>query len=144
MNSNDLTRYGTRYLVCYVVASVALLLIAYVLAQMSIDIGSGGGAAVAVASAAFTLDRFLKDHDRLPDSREYWTLVLLSTVIAIVIEGAMLALMLNLYPALYSGNQIWAFTIVLAAVLVFLVNLVFYSRFIGNPYLKRQRRRDNV
>ena len=141
MTRNEVIRYGGRYLTAYLIASVLVSIVSVILANMSIDIGTGGGAAIAVAAASFTLDRFIKDKVRLPTSGEYWSLVWITTAIGIVVESIKLALFLNLYPALYSGNEILAFSIVLAAVLIFAMNMFFYSKFMGRSYLKRQNAR---
>lgn len=141
MTRDEIVRYGGRYLIAYALASVALAVIGILLASMSINIGTGGGAAIAVAASSFTFDKFLKDRGSLPASGEYWSLVLGSTVIGVILEALKLALILNLYPALYTGNSIWTFTLVLAAVLIFVINLFFYSKIIGRSYLKRQQSR---
>ena len=138
MTKDEMIRYGGRYLIAYIIASILVAVVSLMLAGMSINVGTGGGAAIAVAGASFTLDRFIKDKDRMPTSGEYWTLVVLTTAIGVVVEAIKLALFLNLYPALYTGNEIWAFSIVLAAVLIFAMNMFFYSKFMGRSYLKRQ------
>lgn len=144
MTANELTRYGGRYLISYIIASVLVVIVSLILASMSLDIGTGGGVAIAVAAASFTLDAFIKDKDRLPISGEYWSLVVSSTAIGVVLEAIKLALFLNFYPQLYTGNEMWVVTMVLASILIFAMNLFFYSKFVGKSYLRRrQERRGN-
>lgn len=134
-------RYGGRYLIAYIIASIVVTIASLILASMSFNIGTGGGVANAVAGASFTLDRFIKDKYRLPTSGEYRSLVLITTAIGVVVEAIELALFLNPYPALYTGKEIWIFSIVLEAVLIFAMNTFFYSQFMGRSYLKRQNAR---
>jgi hypothetical protein len=131
-------RYGGRYLVSYIIASIVVAVVSVILAGMSINIGTGGGAAIAVAAASFTLDRLIKDKNRLPTSREYWSLVLITTAIGVVVEAIKLALFLNLNPALYTGNEIWGVSLLLTSVLIFVMNMFFYSKFMGRSYIKRR------
>jgi len=138
MTRDEMIRYGGRYLIAYIIASILVTIVSVILASMSINIGTGGGAAIAVAAASFPLDSFIKDKVRLPTSGEYWALVLTTSAIGVVVEAIKLALFLNLYPALYTGNEILAFSLVLAAVLILAMNMFFYSKFMGRSYIKRQ------
>lgn len=95
MTTKDVLRYGLYYAFVYIgvlgiiLAGAAIIASFYDFRPSDLSIGA------LVAAALFTYLRFLKDKVRLPTSREYWSLVALGSIIVLVVDFVVAALVIR-------------------------------------------------
>lgn len=128
MPSKDVLRYGFYYALVYVgvlaLLSVGAMIVAafYEFRPSNLSIGALIGAALA------TYLRFIKDKVRLPTTREYWSLVAIGTIIVLVVDFTLSALIiLYLQGKRLDGTSV----LIMIAIPLFtgvFGNMVFYRR----------------
>ncbi|RAZ88926.1 hypothetical protein DPM33_21085 [Mesorhizobium hawassense] len=138
--SVNLWPYVGYYTLTMVALTVALGVLVVVTPTLSKEFGKAAGFAISFGSANVALYKFVRRNGRLFNRREYWTIVLLSTLAAFLISAPLgwLAIagesrsrdLSSVPPAVWVGGALFAF------LLTFGLNAAWYSSRFGKTLLK--------
>jgi hypothetical protein len=136
MTGRDIFHYGWRYAAFYVGALAAVLAGTLVAAAL-FDFVPGDMSIGAFIFAAFmTYNRFLQDRQRLPTRSEYWSLVLLCTVIMLVVDVLVSIYALKIELAPEGSSLIILLMIGVPLFKGLFGHCLFFSRFLGKRTLQ--------
>lgn len=141
LSSRDVVRLGFWYALVYIASLSIAMAVGVAIFYLSGFRFNGLDIAAAVVSTLVTYAIFIRGRRRLPSSREYWGLVVLSASILVVIRFPfdVIAWSLTGRPDLNAVGYASIFGI--AVLTGLLVSMVLYSRFVGGWYLMRTQSR---
>lgn len=97
-----------------------------------------------LTAAGMTYSRFLKDKRRLPSRPEYWSLVLLSTFLSIIME-LLIALFIIAQGGMPGfGVGLWIGVVAITGIRGLFMHMIYYSKFVGTSLLKRSEKKQKV
>jgi hypothetical protein len=141
ISQGDLVRCGLRYFGWYFLAWFVLAVVFYFFPQWSF---SGASIAMVLTAAGMTYSRFLKDKRRLPSRPEYWSLVLLSTFLSIIME-LLIALFIIAQGGMPGfGVGLWIGVVAITGIRGLFMHMIYYSKFVGTSLLKRSEKKQKV
>jgi hypothetical protein len=95
MPAKDVLRYGLYYAIVYVGVLGLIFVGATIIAAFYEFHPSDLSIGALIAAALFTYLRFLKDKVRLPTSHEYWSLVAIGSIVVLVVDFTLGALVVH-------------------------------------------------
>lgn len=131
-------RYGLIYFGVYVGTTVLVIATALVLPFLQ---GKHLGFIMPMVSAMVVHTRFVSRERRLATRREYWALVAMSVVIALCLDLALNAFVIQTTTNLGLGPDIILLFVGLGLLQAGLISLFFYSDFMGRRYLAEAERK---
>ncbi|MBZ9762162.1 ABZJ_00895 family protein [Mesorhizobium sp. CA8] len=132
--------YVGYYALTMVALTIALGILVIAVPAFSEVIGKAAGFAISFGSANIALSKFIRRNGRLFIHREYWTIVLLSTLAAFLISAPLgwLAILGEAKRHDLSGVPlaVWVGSVLFAFLLTFGLNAAWYSSRFGKTLLK--------
>ncbi|RTM03141.1 MAG: hypothetical protein EKK31_18870 [Hyphomicrobiales bacterium] len=134
--------YVGYYTLTMVALTVALGVLVVVIPTLSKEFGKAAGFAISFGSANVALYKFVRRNGRLFSRREYWTIVMLSTLAAFLISAPLgwLAIVGETKQNDLSGVPltVWVGGVLFAFLLTFGLNAAWYSSRFGKTLLKAE------
>lgn len=132
--------YVGYYTLTTVALMVALGILVVVIPTLSKEFGKAAGFAISFGSANVALYKFIRRNGRLFSRREYWTIVLLSTLAAFLISAPLgwLAIAADAHDLSSVPLAVWVGGVLFAFLLTFGLNAAWYSSRFGKTLLKAE------
>ena len=134
--------YVGYYTLTMMALTIAAGILVIAVPKFSTEIGKAAGFAISFGSANVALHKFIRRNGRLFNRREYWTIVLLSTLAAFLISAPLgwLAIAGEEKQHDLSGVPlaVWVGSVLFAFLLTFALNAGWYSRRFGKTMLKAE------
>lgn len=144
--------YAVRFGVAY---AVALVLLAVVTTLIGIDSGAGSSIGSLIAAVLVAVGKFVKDHERVPNSKERRKLTWASLAASVLVSSALVAALLAATGQLNQTSEalgafehlsmgvaigVFAFLLALYAVVIWFA----YGAFAKAQYKSLQRRKSEI
>jgi len=132
--------YVGYYTLTTVALTIALGILVVVIPTLSEEFGKAAGFAISFGSANVALYKFIRRNGRLFSRREYWTIVLLSTLAAFLISAPLgwLAIAGDAHDLSSVPLAVWIGSVLFAFLLTFGLNAAWYSSRFGKTLLKAE------
>ena len=134
--------YVGYYTLTTVALTIALAAALAFIPSLSNEFGKASGFVISFGSANVALYKFIRRNGRLFDRREYWTIVLLSTLAALLISAPLTGLALAGATAPRNLDSIplavWVGALLFGFLLTFGLNAAWYSSRFGKTVLKAE------